>query len=195
MRGRAHAELRAQVARPGCAAAASSRSRRDGRADLRAAAGAWSRARRAARRRPAASRAAARRCASARYSVCPVNGTPASLMTLFCTGAVTIAWNSPAAQPSMAHVERLEHVARVAQRPGCRAVHGTASGTCSSSTPARWRARPRRSRGRLELAGAARSRAAEQGAVADQDDTAAGRAPRRAVRGRDPGRCRPVRRS
>ena len=28
---------------------------------------------------------------SARYSVWPVNGTPASLIVLFCTGAVTIA--------------------------------------------------------------------------------------------------------
>ena len=38
----------------------------------------------------------------ARYSVCPVNGMPASLMIDFCTGAVTIAWNAPAAQPPIA---------------------------------------------------------------------------------------------
>ena len=39
---------------------------------------------------------------SARYSVWPVNGMPASLMMLFCTGAVTIAANSPLRQPSTA---------------------------------------------------------------------------------------------
>ena len=39
---------------------------------------------------------------SARYSVCPVNATPASLMMPLCTGAVTIAANSPERQPSRA---------------------------------------------------------------------------------------------
>ncbi len=39
---------------------------------------------------------------SARYSVWPLKAMPASLITLFCTGAVTIAANSPEAQPCMA---------------------------------------------------------------------------------------------
>ena len=39
---------------------------------------------------------------SARYSVWPVNGTPASLIVLFCSGAVTIASYSPATAPSIA---------------------------------------------------------------------------------------------
>ncbi len=38
----------------------------------------------------------------ARYSVWPENGTPASLMVLFCKGAVTIAANQPWRAPSMA---------------------------------------------------------------------------------------------
>ena len=40
------------------------------------------------------------RCA--RNSVCPVKAMPASLMTLFCSGAVTRASNVPARQPSAA---------------------------------------------------------------------------------------------
>src|SRR5471032_2433510 len=39
---------------------------------------------------------------SAKYSVWPENGTPASLMVLFCSGAVTTALNQPARTPSMA---------------------------------------------------------------------------------------------
>ena len=39
---------------------------------------------------------------SARYSVCPENATPASLITPLCTGAVTMAANCPARQPSIA---------------------------------------------------------------------------------------------
>lgn len=42
------------------------------------------------------------RVRSARYSVWPVNGTPASLMVLFCSGAVTIASYRPASAPSIA---------------------------------------------------------------------------------------------
>ena len=34
--------------------------------------------------------------------MCPVNGIPAALITLFCTGAVTIAAKSPATQPASA---------------------------------------------------------------------------------------------
>ena len=42
------------------------------------------------------------RVRSARNSVWPVNAIPASLMMLFCTGAVTIAANSPDRQPPTA---------------------------------------------------------------------------------------------
>ena len=40
----------------------------------------------------------------------PVNGTPASLMTLFCTGAVTMAWNCRSTQPSIARSRSLQDV-------------------------------------------------------------------------------------
>jgi hypothetical protein len=43
---------------------------------------------------------------SARYSVWPLKGMPASLMTPLCTGAVTIAANSPATQPASAASSR-----------------------------------------------------------------------------------------
>ena len=39
---------------------------------------------------------------AAMYSVCPVKGMPASLITLLCTGAVTMAENSRRWQPSTA---------------------------------------------------------------------------------------------
>ena len=39
---------------------------------------------------------------SARYSVCPVNAMPASLITPLCTGAVAMAQNVPSRQPSAA---------------------------------------------------------------------------------------------
>ena len=44
----------------------------------------------------------AARVRCARYSVCPVKAKPASIMVLFCTGAVTMAANSPFMQPSQA---------------------------------------------------------------------------------------------
>jgi hypothetical protein len=52
---------------------------------------------------------------SARYSVCPENGMPASLMTPLCTGAVTIAANSPDTQPSRAR----DRAAPAHRRIGC----------------------------------------------------------------------------
>ena len=45
---------------------------------------------------------ARRRSARARYSVWPVKAMPASLITLLCTGAVTMASNSPPRAPSTA---------------------------------------------------------------------------------------------
>ena len=50
---------------------------------------------------------------AARYSVWPVKGMPASLITHFCTGAVTIASNSPARAAADGAIEQGEHVARV----------------------------------------------------------------------------------
>ena len=79
----------------------------------RQARGAWWRAPRAGRRRPASSPRAACCACSARYSVWPVKAMPASLITLFCTGAVTMASNSPARQPCDRAVEEREHVAAV----------------------------------------------------------------------------------
>ena len=55
---------------------------------------------------------ARRRCA--RYSVWPVKAMPASLMMLFCTGAVTIASNSPLLQPAIARSSSSQHPAGVA---------------------------------------------------------------------------------
>ena len=68
---------------------------------------------------------------AARYSVWPVKGTPASLMTLFCTGAVTMASNSPDRQPSMARSSTRSTYGPLAgsSRPG---VAGCASATCST---------------------------------------------------------------
>ena len=102
---------------PGCAACAPRRSRRRSASRMRStdssrcgvtaagtpASGRWVVAS-ATRRPPPTSiitgSAAPQR--AARYSVWPVKGTPASLMTPLCTGAVTIASNSPARQPSTA---------------------------------------------------------------------------------------------
>ena len=62
---------------------------------------------------------------------------PASLITLFCTGAVTIAANAPARQPSTARSSSVEHVARVGGiGPAGRTA--AATGTCrTGSVPAR----------------------------------------------------------
>ena len=149
MRGARDAELRrrscVEDARAPCRAA-----RRVMRgADLRAAAGAWWRAPRAGRRRPASSPACAAPVRSARYSVWPVNGTPASLMTLFCTGAVTMAANSPRSAAVERAVEQREHVARVggieparrrrarraARAAGCGARGYAESGAADSRAP------------------------------------------------------------
>ena len=71
---------------------------------------------------------------AARYSVWPVNGTPASLMTLFCTGAVTMAANSPLTQPAMARSSSASTWRALAgsSRP---ATQGAASGTSITSMP------------------------------------------------------------
>ena len=75
-----------------------------------------------------------RRVRAARYSVWPVNGTPASLMTLFCTGAVTMAANSPLTQPAMARSSSASTWRALAgsSRP---ATQGAASGTSITSMP------------------------------------------------------------
>src|SRR5450830_2126380 len=63
---------------------------------------------------------------SAKYSVWPENGTPASLMVLFCRGAVTTAANQPARVPSMA----ASSVASTARPFSLSRVPGT---TCAAS--------------------------------------------------------------
>ena len=74
---------------------------------------------------------------SARYSVWPVNGTPASLMTLLCTGAVTIAANSPLMQPSAARSSSASTWRELAgsRRP---ATQGAASGMSSTCRRPGW---------------------------------------------------------
>ena len=64
---------------------------------------------------------------SAMYSVCPVKSTPAWLIRLFCTGAVTMRSELTAEAPVHGAIDPAEHCARVApsRRPG---THGTASG-------------------------------------------------------------------
>ena len=90
-------------------------------------------------RRPAASPGAPRRCAPRGIRCGPVNGTPASLMTLFCTGAVTMAANSPLTQPSMARSSSASTWRALAgsSRP---ATQGAASGTSSTCRRPRRRA-------------------------------------------------------
>ena len=81
------------------------------------AADAWSRARRAAAPRaapPTSSITTRGVCVrSARNSVWPVNGMPASIITLFCIGAVTSAANAPVAQASVRVLQHRQHAVRV----------------------------------------------------------------------------------
>ena len=72
------------------------------------------------------------RVRSARNSVCPVNATPASLITLFCTGAVTIAAKPPVRHPASAasSVASTDLAFAGSSRPG---TTGAASGKCTTS--------------------------------------------------------------
>ena len=56
---------------------------------------------------------------------------PASISTLFCTGAVTSAANAPVAQASAALREHREHAARIGGI-GLPGVTGAASGWCQT---------------------------------------------------------------
>src|SRR5689334_7171045 len=71
------------------------------------------------------------RVRSARYSVCPVNAMPASFNTLFCTGAVTIASNSPLMQPSSAR-SRSASTCFALRGSSLPAVTGAATGMCTT---------------------------------------------------------------
>src|SRR5438309_1934033 len=66
----------------------------------------------------------------ARYSVWPMNAMPASLITLFCTGAVTIAAYSPARHPRIAR-SRTASTYRALPASSLPGVAGRVSGTCS----------------------------------------------------------------
>ena len=70
------------------------------------------------------------RCA--KNSVCPENGMPASMSTLFCTGAVTSAANAPVAQASDAccSIARTLYALEGSGWPG---VTGAAMGWCQIS--------------------------------------------------------------
>ena len=130
----------------------------------------------------------------ARYSVCPVNAMPASLMTDFCTGAVTIASKAPAAQPPIGGIERVEHVARV----GGIEPAGLAGRAQAARAAIRHRPGPvRRASNGVSCAASARASAATRpNSVASPISTT------RQSRGGDveqrasrcPGRCRPARR-
>ena len=65
------------------------------------------------------------RCA--KYSVCPENGIPASISTLFCTGAVTSAAMAPVAQASAA-LPSIMSTARALAGSGWPGVTGADSG-------------------------------------------------------------------
>ena len=67
------------------------------------------------------------RLRSARNSVCPENAMPASSIVLFCTGAVTMAANSPAMQPSHAR-SSVARTLRAFVGSGWPGTVGTASG-------------------------------------------------------------------
>ena len=135
--------------------------------------GSW-RAPRACRRRPASSRRARAPVRSARYSVCPVNAMPASLIAPLCTGAVTIASNSAVAAAVGGDVERAQHVGAVG---GIELAGdgGRASGTCRTSEPA---ARPRGAACRNRNRRSARRRGASApGCAADRGRRRSRRAP------------------
>ncbi len=70
---------------------------------------------------------------SARYSVWPVKAMPASFNTLFCTGAVTIASNSPRMQPSMAR-SSIPSTCEALPLSNCPGTTGFATGRCNSDT-------------------------------------------------------------
>jgi hypothetical protein len=66
--------------------------------------------------------------------VWPVNVTPASLITLFCTGAVTMAVNSFESAPSMAR-SSMANTWRAFAGSSRPAMHGAESGMSSTATP------------------------------------------------------------
>ncbi len=70
---------------------------------------------------------------SARNSVWPVKGMPASWITLFCTGAVTIASKAPVAQASVAW-RSISSTAAALVGSGRPGVAGIATGMCHTST-------------------------------------------------------------
>ena len=80
------------------------------------------------------------RCA--KNSVCPENGMPASMSTLFCTGAVTSAANAPVAQASDACCSIASTLCALAGS-GWPGVTGAATGWCQISMRAARRARTR----------------------------------------------------
>ncbi len=67
----------------------------------------------------------------ARYSVWPLNAKPASSSVLFCTGAVTIAANSPFMQPSQARSNSAITYSAL-RTSSCPAITGARRGTCST---------------------------------------------------------------
>jgi hypothetical protein len=70
---------------------------------------------------------------SAKNSVWPMNGSPASASTLFCTGPVTSASKSPAAHASHA-LASIDSTACALVASGCPGVTGAASGWFHTST-------------------------------------------------------------
>ncbi len=70
---------------------------------------------------------------SAKYSVWPVNGSPASRIALFCTGAVTSAANAPCAHASHA-CRSIDSTEAPLVGSGWPGTGGAASGWCHTST-------------------------------------------------------------
>ena len=155
------------------------------------AAGAWWRARRAGRRRPASSPAVAH--AVRRGKVLGVAGERDARVVddaLVHRRRDHRRRTRRRRSRRIARSSEAEHVARIARCRARPARTGAASGRCSSST--RRRAGARRVVGGQGQAFAGASDAAEQRRSPSSTSRAASGAAR--VRGRDPARCRPVRR-
>ena len=69
---------------------------------------------------------------AAKNSVWPMNGMPASRITLFCTGPVTSAANAPVAHASQP-VSSIDSTLRALVGSGCPGTAGAASGWCHTS--------------------------------------------------------------
>ena len=134
-------------------------------------------------------------CAAARYSVWPVNGTPASLITLFCTGAVTMAANSPLRRSRRWRGRAGRARGGALAGSSLPATQGAASGTSMHAQAARPMRAPRRRVDSRRARDRGRARRARSASSARLPTITSAAGEIRAVREQDrgPGRCPRVR--